>query len=130
MSNELQIAFDEIAEMRALPADVVLEALQSALVSAYRRDSGASAAQTIEARIDPKTGRALVFVEKEVVENIVTEATEVTLEKARFYNPEAQLNDLVMVQVENTTKNFGRIAAQTAKQVILQKIREAERTAL
>lgn len=130
MSNELQIAFDEIAEMRSLPADVVLDALQSALVSAYRRDSGASSAQAIEARIDPKTGRARVFVEKEVVEDILTDATEVTLEKARFYDPEAQLNDVVMVQVENTTKNFGRIAAQTAKQVILQKIREAERNAL
>lgn len=130
MSNELQIAFNEIAEMRSLPADVVLEALQSALVSAYRRDSGASSAQAIEARIDPQTGRARVFVEKEVVDEVLTDATEVTLEKARFYNPEAELNDIVMVQVENTTKNFGRIAAQTAKQVILQKIREAERTAL
>jgi N utilization substance protein A len=130
MSNELQIAFNEIAEMRSLSADVVLDALQSALVSAYRRDSGASSAQAIEARIDPKTGRARVFVEKEVVEEVLTDATEVTLEKARFYDPEAQLNDVVMVQVENTTKNFGRIAAQTAKQVILQKIREAERTAL
>lgn len=130
MSNELQIAFNEIAEMRSLPADVVLEALQSALVSAYRRDSGASSAQAIEARIDPKTGRARVFVEKEVVEDVWTDATEVTLEKARFYDPEAQLGDVVMVQVEHTTKNFGRIAAQTAKQVILQKIREAERSAL
>ena len=130
MSNELQIAFNEIAEMRALPADVVLEALQSALVSAYRRDSGASSAQAIEARIDPKTGRARVFVEKEVVDEVWTDATEVTLEKARFYDPEAQMGDVVMVQVEHTTKNFGRIAAQTAKQVILQKIREAERTAL
>lgn len=130
MSNELQIAFNEIAQMRALPADVVLEALQSALVSAFRKDSGASAAQAIEAQIDPQTGRARVFVEKEVVEDVLTDATEVTLETARFYNPEAQINDIVMVQVEHTTKSFGRIAAQTAKHVILQKIREAERTAL
>ena len=130
MSNELQIAFNEIAQMRALPADVVLEALQSALVSAFRKDSGASAAQAIEAQIDPKTGRARVFVEKEVVEDVLNDPTEVTLEKARFYNPEAQINDVVMVQVEHTTKSFGRIAAQTAKQVIVQKIREAERTAL
>ena len=107
--------------MRALPADVVLEALQSALVSAFRKDSGASAAQAIEAQIDPKTGRARVFVEKEVVEDVLTDATEVTLETARFYNPEAQINDIVMVQVEHTTKSFGRIAAQTAKHVILQK---------
>jgi N utilization substance protein A len=130
MSNELQIAFNEIAELRALPADVVLEALQSALISAYRRDSGASTAQAIEAKIDPNTGRARIFVEKEVVDDVYFDETEVTLEKARFYNPEAQIGDLVMVQVENTTKSFGRIAAQTAKQVILQKIREAERAAL
>ena len=130
MSNELQIAFYEIAQTRALPSDIVLDALQSALVSAYRKDTGASAAQAIEAQIDPDTGRAKVFVEKEVVDEVFTDSTEVTLERARFYNPEAQLNDIVMVQVDNTTRSFGRIAAQTAKQVILQKIREAERNAL
>jgi transcription termination/antitermination protein NusA len=130
MVNELQTAFNEIAELRALPSDVVLEALQSALVSAYRRDSNASTAQRIEARIDPSTGRARIFVEKEVTDEVISPNTEVTLEKARFYEPEAQYGDTVMVQVEHTTKKFGRIAAQTAKQVILQKIREAERNAL
>lgn len=129
-SNELQIAFNEISQLRDLPAEVVLEALESALVSAYRKDSGASTAQAIEAEIDPETGRAKVFVEKEVVDDVLTDATEVTLEAARFYNPEADVHDVVMVQVEHTTKSFGRIAAQTAKQVILQKIREAERNAL
>lgn len=130
MINELQSAFKEIAELRALPQEVVLEALQSALVSAYRRDASASSAQAVEARVDPTTGRARIFVEKEVVEQIEFPKTEVTLEDARYYNPEAQIGDTVMVQVENTTKKFGRIAAQTAKQVILQKIREAERKAL
>ena len=130
MSNELQSAFKEITDIRALPSDIVLEALQSALVSAYRKDTGASSAQAIEAEIDPDTGRAKVFVEKEVVDDVMTDATEVTLERARFYNPEAELHDVVMVQVEHTTKSFGRIAAQTAKQVILQKIREAERNSL
>ena len=85
MVNELKTAFNEIAEMRSLPEDVVLEALQSALVSAYRRDSGASTAQNIEARIDPATGRARIFVEKEVIdEDITSPNTEVSLEKARF----------------------------------------------
>jgi N utilization substance protein A len=130
MSNELQSAFKEITDIRALPSDIVLEALQSALVSAYRKDTGASSAQAIEAEIDPDTGRAKVFVEKEVVDDVITDATEVNLERARYYNPEAELHDIVMVQVEHTTKSFGRIAAQTAKQVILQKIREAERNAL
>ena len=130
MSNELQIAFNEIAHSRALPSDIVLDALQTALVSAYRKDTGASAAQMIEAEIDPDTGRAKVFVEKEVVDEVYSDATEVNLERARFYNPEAEVNDIVMVQVDHTTRSFGRIAAQTAKQVILQKIREAERSAL
>lgn len=130
MSNELGTAFREIEDIRALPEDIILDALQSALVSAYRKDTGASAAQEIEARIDLKTGRQMVFVEKEVVDDVFNDATEVTLERARFFDPEAQLHDVVMVQVEHTTRSFGRIAAQTAKQVILQKIREAERNSL
>jgi len=130
MSNELGTAFREIEDIRALPEDIILDALQSALVSAYRKDTGASAAQEIEAKIDLKTGRQMVFVEKEVVDDVLNDATEVTLERARYYEPEAQLHDVVMVQVEHTTRSFGRIAAQTAKQVILQKIREAERNAL
>ncbi len=130
MRNEFEVAFNEISELRALDPDVVLEALQTALISAYRRDSGASAAQSVDATIDPNTGRARIFVEKEVVEEVQNFQTEVELEKARFYDPESNLGDMVMVQVEGTTKKFGRIAAQTAKQVILQKIREAERNAL
>ncbi len=130
MRNEFEVAFNEIAELRSLPSDLVLEALQQALVSAYRRDAGASAAQHVEATIDPGTGRARIFVEKEVVDDVEFPDTEVDLEKARYYDPEADIGATVMVQVEGTTKNFGRIAAQTAKQVILQKIREAERESL
>lgn len=130
MRSEFELAFNEITELRALPREVVLEALQTALVSAYRRDTGASSAQRVEADIDPSNGRPRIFVEKEVVESVESPRTEVDLERARFYEPEAQLGDMVMVQVQRTTKKFGRIAAQTAKQVILQKIREAERNSL
>ncbi|MBZ0288112.1 MAG: transcription termination factor NusA, partial [Anaerolineae bacterium] len=130
MRSEFEVAFNEITEMRALPREVVIEALQTALVSAYRRDAGASAAQRVEAIIDPSTGRPRIFVEKEVVESVENIHTEVELEKARYYDASAQLGDMVMVQVQGTTKKFGRIAAQTAKQVILQKIREAERNSL
>lgn len=130
MKNEFELAFNEIAELRALPTEVVLEALSTALVSAYRRDANASAAQRVEASVDPATGRARILVEKEVVEDVMNPKTEVDLETARYYHPECELGDTVMVQVEGTTKKFGRIAAQTAKQVILQKIREAERKAL
>jgi transcription termination/antitermination protein NusA len=130
MKNEFELAFNEIAEARTLDPDVVLEALQTALISAYRRDANASAAQRVEATIDPATGRAKIFVEKEVVDDVISPTTEVDLETARYFEPEANYGDMVMVQVQGTTKNFGRIAAQTAKQVILQKIREAERNAL
>jgi N utilization substance protein A len=127
MKNEFELAFNEIRNQRSLPQEIVLEALRTALISAYRRYSGASAAQMVDAAINPVTGRTKILVEKEVVDEVFSPLTEVTLEKARFYEPEAQLNDTVMVQVEGTTRQFGRIAAQTAKQVILQKIREAER---
>jgi transcription termination/antitermination protein NusA len=120
-------AFQEIAESRMLPPDVVREALVEALVSAYRKDTNASKNQLIEAEIDPKLGRPRIYVEKEVVDDVFSPTTEVTLEDARFFNPDAQLGDLVMVRVEKTTKNFGRIAAQAAKQVITQRIRQAER---
>ncbi len=130
MKNEFELAFNEIAEMRTLDRKVVLEALQTALISAYRKDTNASSAQQIDAEIDPVTGRARLFVEKEVVDEVMNPLTEVDLEEARFFEPEAQYGDVIMVQVQRTTKNFGRIAAQTAKQVILQRIREAERTAL
>jgi N utilization substance protein A len=130
MKSEFEVVFNEIAELRALPRDTVLEALRTALVSAYRRDAGIGNSQRIEATIDPNTGRARIFVEKEVAEDIQDVRTEVDLETARYYEPEAQLGDMVMVQAEGTIKKFGRIAAQTAKQVILQKIREAERNSL
>lgn len=130
MKNEFELAFKEITEFRALPQDTVLEALKTALVSAYRRDTNASAAQQVEAMVDTATGRPKIFVEKEVVDEVENPDTEVHIEKARFYDPECQLGDTVMVQIEGTMKKFGRIAAQTAKQVILQKIREAERAAL
>ncbi|HVU10760.1 MAG TPA: transcription termination factor NusA [Phototrophicaceae bacterium] len=130
MKSEFEVAFNEIMESRALPQETVLEALSTALVSAYRRDAGIGSSQRVEAQIDPGSGRPRIFVEKEVVDSVQDSRTEVDLEKARYFNPEANYGDMVMVQTEGTTKKFGRIAAQTAKQVILQKIREAERNSL
>ncbi len=130
MKSEFEVAFNEIMESRALPQETVLEALSTALVSAYRRDAGIGSSQRVEAHIDPVSGRPRIFVEKEVVDEVQDNRTEVDLEKARYFNPEANYGDMVMVQAEGTTKKFGRIAAQTAKQVILQKIREAERNSL
>jgi N utilization substance protein A len=128
--SEFTLAFNEITEAHHLPREIVIDALQQALVSAYRRDSGASPAQRVEAEVDLVTNRHKILVEMEVVEEVMNERTEVSLEKARYFEPNAQLGDMVMVPVDYNVKNFGRIAAQTAKQVILQKIREAERKAL
>src|SRR5688572_12321478 len=124
--NEFALAFNEVLEEKQLSKDVILGAIESAMVSAYRRAVNASTAQHVEAKIDPDTGRVLVFAEKEVVEDIMEPKTEVLLDEARKVNPEAQLGDTVVV--ETTPADFGRVAAQTARQVIQQRIREAERS--
>lgn len=128
MKSDFTLAFNEIVELRALPREVVMDALSQALVSAYKRDANIGTNQRVEARIDP-TGEAHIFLEKEVVESVESDSTEVALEVAHEQVPDAQLGDTVMVPVQ-TSITFGRIAAQTAKQVILQRIREAERDSL
>ncbi|MEL7625890.1 MAG: transcription termination factor NusA [Anaerolineaceae bacterium] len=125
MKTEFALAFNEVLEERGLPRDVILAALESAMISAYRKAVGASAAQDVQVVMDFDTGTVSVFAEKEVSDSIVDDRTEVLLEEARKTYPEAQLGDLVMV--ESTPKDFGRIAASTAKQAIQQKIRDAEK---
>ena len=124
--NEFALAFNEVLEDKQLSREVIISAIESAMVSAYRRAVNASTAQHVEAKIDPESGKVMVFAEKEVVEDIFEPKTEVLLEEARQVNPEAQLGDTVVV--ESTPENFGRVAAQTARQVIQQRIREAERS--
>ncbi len=125
--NEFALAFNEMIEEKQLARDVVVFAIESAMVSAYRRAVGASTAQHVEAKLDPETGVVTVYAEKEVVEdNVIDDRTEVLLDAARKVNPEAQVGDMVVV--ETTPADFGRVAAQTARQVIQQRIREAERS--
>ena len=128
MKSEFLLAFNQICSERNLSKEVVLEALQTALVSAYRRNINASSAQNVTAQIDSNTGMARIYVEKEVVETAQDDRTEVGLKKAHEIAPDSKLGDMLMI--ESTPDDFGRIAAQTAKQVILQRIREAERDAL
>ena len=125
MKNEFALAFNEVLEEKQLPKEIILSAIESAMVSAYRRAVNASNAQQVEAKINPETGEVSIFVEKEVVEDVQDERTEVLLEDARRVSPEANLGDMAIV--ESTPKDFGRVAAQTARQVIQQRIREAER---
>lgn len=124
--NEFALAFNEVLEEKQLSKEVILGAIESAMASAYRRAVNASTAQHVEAKIDLDTGKVLVFAEKEVVEDVMEPKTEVLLDEARKVNPEAQLGDMVVV--ETTPADFGRVAAQTARQVIQQRIREAERS--
>ncbi|GAB4570772.1 MAG: hypothetical protein Fur0017_18060 [Anaerolineales bacterium] len=125
--NDFALAFNEVLEEKQLAKDVVITAIESAMVSAYRRAVGASTAQHVEAKLDPETGVVTVYAEKEVVEDsVVDERTEVLIEEARKVNPECQPGDMVVV--ESTPADFGRVAAQTARQVIQQRIREAERS--
>jgi N utilization substance protein A len=127
MKSEFLLAFNQICSERNLPREVVLEALTTAFVSAYRRDVNASSAQNITAVIDSQTGSAHIYAEKEVTDEVTDWRTEVVLSTAREVVPDANIGDMIMV--ESTPAGFGRIAAQTAKQVILQRIREAERDA-
>ncbi len=127
MKSEFLLAFNEICSDRGLPRAVVLDAVENALVSAYRRNIDANTVENVSAKIDPSSGEAKIFVEKEVVEEVSDPSWEITLAEALQIDSDAELGELITV--EDTPDNFGRIAAQTAKQVILQRIREAERDA-
>ncbi len=127
MKNEFVLAFNEVLEEKQLPKEIILKALESAMISAYRRAVNASNAQTVEAKVDIETGKVTIYAEKEVVDSVQDERTEVTLTEARRVNPEAEIGDMVIV--ESTPRDFGRVAAQTARQVIQQRIRDAERSA-
>ncbi len=127
MKNEFALAFNEVLEEKGLPREVVLAALEAAMASAYRRSVNASNAQHVEAKIDPSTGQVTISAEKEVVDSVQDERTEVILDEAKAIEAEAEIGDMVIV--ECTPGDFGRVAAQTARQVIQQRIREAEREA-
>ena len=124
MKNEFVLAFNEVLEEKGLPKETILEALAHALVSAYRKSTNVSSAQDIKALIDLDQGEFSILAEKEVVESVENDMTEVSLKIAKKFDPEAKIGDLVMV--DSTPENFGRVAAQNARQVIQEKIRQAE----
>jgi len=124
--SEFMMAFDQICNERSLDKQVVLEAIEVAILTAYKKDHGA--AQNVSVKLDPDTGLAKIYASKEVVEQVQDERFEISLDKAKTINEDVGLGELVML--DNTPERFGRIAAQTAKQVILQRIREAEREVL
>ncbi len=125
MKSEFSLAFNQICAEYSLPREVVLDAVRAALVTAYRRDWKVGATQNVTADISLETGLARIFLEKAAVEEVKDPITQIALKEARRVNPGITLDDLLMVDV--TPRDFGRIAAQTAKQVITQRLREAER---
>ncbi len=126
MKQELVLAFNELLEDKQLPREIILDALTEAIKSAYYKSVNTTKNQIVAPEINLDKGEMRIMVEKEVVEDVQDDRTEVSLENARRFNPKSEISDLVMVEVESTPKDFGRVAAQTARQVIQQKIREAE----
>jgi N utilization substance protein A len=126
MKTEFDRALTQVCNDRGLSRELLIEAIEAGLVSAYKRDFGAG--QDISVKVDGLSGDARVFAHKEVVEEVVDPEQQLSVEAAQKLKPEAELGDVLAIEL--TPRNFGRIAAQTAKQVILQRIREAERDTL
>ena len=122
--SDFMLAITQLAAEKNLPREVVLGVVESALVSAFRKNSFAPN-QSIAVKVDPNTGQVRVFATKMVVDVVSDPRCEMSLDQARAVKEYAQIGD--EVQVEDTPRDAGRIAAQTAKQVVLQRLREAER---
>ncbi|MFH1647127.1 MAG: transcription termination factor NusA, partial [Chloroflexota bacterium] len=127
MKSDFLLAITQLSAEKNLPKDVVLTAVEAALASAYKKDNFASS-QNIAVKINPNSGKVEVWAEKTVVEKPAETRYEISLEDARKLKEDAQMGDAIMV--EATPANTGRIAAQTAKQVILQRLHEAEHSAI
>ncbi len=126
MKSDFYSAISQIAAERGIPRDAIIDVMEKALVTAYKRTLGNNPPpMEVVVRLDPQTGEARVYSEKQVVDEVLDERFEVELAVARRVKADAQLNDIVCV--ESTPSDFGRIAAQTAKQVVLQGIKEVER---
>ena len=123
MSAELLHALEQLEKERGINKDILVEAIEQALISAYKRNFGS--AQNVEVTIEKSSGEVRVYALKTIVEEVTDPAGEMSLEQAKRFGADFEIGDIVEVEV--TPRKFGRIAAQTAKQVVMQRIREAER---
>lgn len=123
VNTEFLDALDDLEKERGISKDVLIEAMESALVSAYKKEYDPS--QNIRVYLDSEKGEFEVMKQKEVVAEVTDPASQVSLEEAKDINSELQLGDILEYSV--TPESFGRIAAQTAKQVVVQRLREVER---
>ncbi len=122
--KQLTLAIKTIAEEKNLPEDTVQEIIEQALAAAWRRDHG-DREQEVRTSVNLNTGDLRVFISKEVVETVENPATELSLKEASVQKKNAAVGDVI--ETEESVSTFGRVAAQTAKQVVLQRLREAER---
>ncbi len=122
--KQLALSIKQIADEKNLPEETVHDIIEQAVAAAFRRDFG-DREQEVRAQLNASTGEVTVYTSKEVVEKVGDSAAEISLEDAKKLNKAAQIGETVE-EIDHPT-SFGRVAAQTAKQVILQKLREAER---
>lgn len=122
--KQLTLSVRTIAEEKNLPEETVLSVIEQAIAAAWRRDNG-ERDQEVRAELNVNDGTANVYVAREVVEEVGSDAVEISLEDARKVKADAAVGDVIEEKYE--VKSFGRVAAQTAKQVVLQRLREAER---
>jgi N utilization substance protein A len=123
VNHDFMAALEAIEKEKGINKDILFEAIEAALISAYRRNFNSS--HNVRVNIERETGKIKVFSCLDVVENVSKPQQEILLEEARKKNPLLKIGEVLELEV--TPKNFGRIAAQTAKQVVIQRIREAER---
>src|SRR5499433_2613252 len=126
MNKELIYVIGQMATEKGIDKEILFEALESALLSASKKTMGV--ADNVRMELDRQTGALHVFARKKVVETVADAKLEIALSQARKLNAEAELED--EIEIELPPQEFGRIAAQTAKQVILQRVRDAERDAV
>lgn len=122
--KQLAMAVKAIAEEKSLPEDTVQEIVEQALAAAYRRDFG-DREQEVRVSINIHTGDIDVYVSKEIVDEVTDQAVQISVKDASVMNKSAKVGE--MIEIHEKPENFGRVAAQTAKQVVLQRLREAER---
>jgi N utilization substance protein A len=126
MKSDFYSAISQIAAERGIPREAIVDVMEKALVTAYRRTLGNNPPpMEVDVRLDPQTGEARVYSEKQVVEEVFDERFEVDIAVARRVRSDVQMGEIITV--DSTPRDFGRIAAQTAKQVVLQGIKEVER---
>jgi N utilization substance protein A len=123
MKTELKAAITQLSAERNLPKEVVLSALESALASAYKKGTS-TLEQDVLVKVDPESGEINFYIQKVIAESVANPNHEISIDEARKLRPTAQVGDVV--NIECTPANIGRIAAQAAKQVVLQRLREAE----